>query len=774
MLKKGNIALILGVILILASCKQPEKPKEVVIFLPYGSMTQIYQSAQKAAMDEFSDSRKYHLTFYPVTENAEDLYNDRSYCPDASQRLGWQLQKVIDSLITPDLIILHGDRCAYAAAFLDSPVIKNTPLLSTGVVHPHYQNYLSHMHNMVVMESRPEIKKNVDFITELGFSNYIVTEMDSTFIDDHIREHITDEFRGLEDQYRTNLYLQDADRFESKIYRDSRPTLFPISMTDTLKNDRHPDMEGGFKLNWVFSTQMEGTTYFHLKDDAFSNRVMSLNVGLYISMTPEYFNLPLINSLNSCFGGYMTPYPSMWKQVHPIVDKLLTGTSPKQISWGTLEKDYWLDWRLAKNIHDYADEFPKGVNFVNLPWNHRSRALMHTVYTLAGLLVLFIIIYVVIIPAVLFRKSKKQLGRLVNEARMADESNTRVNKILTQLNSYIWYMNSDFNFEFSKSFYWDFNIPMDKAIPFENLKKRIHEPGRGKLHELLFNEGNKEEEELEILVDIPGSEQPRVVRLHAINLSDNVEDKGSSRLLKAGFFYFNDEFYRLNNELNQAYRRSEELKEKESFLTTMNDEFRKPVEIISFYSHLLAEQYNTLNEEQKDDYLTKVLDANTQIIDLLNETMSGVAHSNDSSEIRLSKLKVASLIEEVFARFTAIENRNYRIDLYPGPSDSTIESFRPELLLVINTLISNTVNQDITSKNTAKRIIEIGWTESSDEEVIIFVGNVVNDIHHFNEIIGKIGGRIEVMEFPGEPVRIELSFRSLRSIGGGAKKRIRR
>ena len=78
MLKKGNIVLAFALILLLASCnRQPEKPKEVVIFLPYSSMTQIYKSAHKAALEEFSDKGKYHLSVLPLTEENEDEYYRR-------------------------------------------------------------------------------------------------------------------------------------------------------------------------------------------------------------------------------------------------------------------------------------------------------------------------------------------------------------------------------------------------------------------------------------------------------------------------------------------------------------------------------------------------------------------------------------------------------------------------------------------------------------------------------------------------------------------------
>lgn len=779
MLKKGNIVLAFALILLLASCnRQPEKPKEVVIFLPYSSMTQIYKSAHKAALEEFSDKEKYHLSVLPLTEENEDLFNDKSYCPDASQRLEWQLQKVLDSLITPDLIILHGDRSAYGAAFLDSPTIRNTPLLSTGVVYPRYNNILTQMPNMVVMESRPEVKKNIDFIADLGFSTHIITELDSTFIDDHIREEITQEFANLGDKYRTNLYLEQEDRFLSKEKRDSRPTLFPISISDTLKNNHHPDVPAPFSIKWVFNTQMESTTYLHLKDDIFSNTVMNFNVGLYLAMTPEYFNLPLINSLNSCLGGYMTPFPSMWKQVHPIVDQLLNGTPPKQIPWGTLQKDYWLDWRLAKNIHDFANEFPKGVNFVNLPWNHRSKALIYSVYILFALLGLSLLIYVIIIPAIMLSKDRKQLDRLLVEAQAAKESNNNVNSIMTQLNSYVWYMYPDQRFEFSDAFYWDFNISRDRRIDFESIAKIVHEPGRSKLREMLFSNDDKISDEMEILVDLPGYEKPRAIQMHAIRLSNKVADNEDVLQIKAGFFYFNDESYWLNNELRQAYRRSEELMEKESFLTTMNDEFRKPVEKISFYSHLIAEQYHTMTEKQKEDCLAKVLDSNSRIVDLLNEIMQGVEHDSESGKTRLTKLQVEDLMEEVYAKFSAVTDKRYEIHLWPGPKNSSIEAFRPELLLVINTLISNSLQFDSTtekekadSTDIEVKRIDMGWTESQDEEVIIFIDNINDDIYNFKDIIGSIGGHIEVFHFPGKPTRIELTFRRLHR--GGAKMEIR-
>ncbi|MGN0195005.1 MAG: hypothetical protein ACI4AE_00940 [Candidatus Cryptobacteroides sp.] len=741
----------LAVLFVLTGCHRSRQKKDIVILSQYEPHTQISQSIEESARREFSDTSRYNLHFYPVYAYVGSYWNKREYERDLKPLLAATLGRVKREVGRPDLIIMHGDFISHAAARLEDTLLAQTPLLCTGVVHPKWNNLLPRMRNAVVMEAVPEVKKNLDFISALGFSNQVVTVMDSTYIDDRIRECIMEQIGGDPEHYRPNLHLEQEDRFLQEDQRDPRTTLFPVSTMWPEKNDRHPDRQGAFKLEWVFYTKQYNTSFLHIKHDAYSTTAMSYNIGQYFTMMPEPFNLPLVNALNYCLGGYFTPFPSMWKQVHPIVDRLLDGEDPKSIPWGTLEKDYWLDWRFAKAIHPYASDFPRGVKFVNLPWRSRSRAMNALVYVFLFLLAAGFIVFAVITPSVMSSRQKRQRMQLIEKAGEAEKAQKQVEYILSQIQAYLWRMLPDGTFIFSPSFYKDFGIGEGVTVTCEDLLARVHEPGRDSLRQMLYGQEIEDNTELELMVKVPGSDSPRAILVHTISLTETIGYNEEKIHLKAGVFYFNDRVHKRNEELRKAYRRNEEITEKEHFLDSMNERIRKSVDSIIFFSNILSDRYGELSESQRAECGENVMEANGKLMTLLDDVMADTRESRSDTHLQITSLRVADLMEEVYISHSVSGSRKVRLEFVPGPEDCIIESNRPVIIQIMDNLISD-------AYSSCRGKVSIGWAENADQEVVIFINNAVADISASVRMVESIGGRIEVLAFPDSPVRVELTF----------------
>lgn len=734
----------------LSACNSKVEKKEIAIIAPYERSTQIWQDFVDSAKKEFADTARYDLHFYYVYTYVGHYWEKKEYERDLSAQLARTLNLLKKEIGTPDLIIIEGDVLSHSAARLDEPLLEDTPIICTDVICPEWKDLLPLMSNVVVMEAKPEVKKNLDFIQELGFSNYVVTVMDSTYVDDKIRDCILAQIGDDPEHYRPNLHLEQEDRIHNKTLRDSRVTLFPISTMWPEKNDRHPDTPGSFKYEWIFNTQQQETSFLHIKHDEYSTIAMSYNIGPFFTMTPEYFNMNLISALNYCIGGYFTPFPSMWEQIHPIADKILNGTEPKMIPWGTLKKDYWLDWRLVKQIHPYANQFPKGVKFVNLPWDERSKTLNTCLSVLLTLLIVFVIIYAIIIPSRLARKQKKQRALVLKKAQEADKAKTQVEFILSQTDSYVWRMLPDLSLKFSPSFYTDFGIPEGSSLDCEKILQFILEPGRSEFRKLLYQKDFEGESDMEVLLQSPSWEKARPILLHTISLSSVTDEKHKDYHLKAGLFYFNDESYQKNEELRKAYRRSEEIKEKEKFLASMDDKFLKPVDNIIFFSKLLSEHFGELNTEQKSDCEEKVMSNNDALMELLDKVM-GDTQQQRSSQIKLENLNLAELMEEIYISHSVSPNKKVRLEFHPGPDNCEILANRAVLSQIMNSLITEAFNN-------CKGKISIGWEENAELATVIYIDNAFNDIANCSQMIEPMGGKIEVYDYPGSDTRVELVF----------------
>lgn len=749
-MKSRTLTFLLTMLLCLLSCAGPKEPKDVLIVLPHSRMTQIYNSSVAAAQAEFADSTRYRLHFYVAAEEANVLFDDRNYFADAGPRIKRALNRVVQDKINPSLIIFYGDALSHNAALSDHELLQTTPVLCVGVVYPKYNDILAQKSNFVVMEAEPAIKENLDFIVEMGFPNYVVTELDSLYVDDRIRERILEQIGSDRTHYRPNLHLEDEDRFHTISRRDPRITMMPLSISQPEKNDHHPEIPGAFKFEWAFNTQQNQCSYLHIKDDVFSHCVLGYNVGPYFAMSPEYFNLPLVNAMNYCLGGYMTPFPSMWQQVHPIVDKLLDGVPPKQIPWGKLKKDYWLDWRLVQHMHEYADQFPSKVHFVNLPFSKRSRWAMIMPAVMLTLLVLIIIAYAVILPIVMGSKERKQRLQLLEKAKEAETVNAKVEYILSHIDAYIWHLYPDRSFKFSDSFYRVFHIDKNAPMNAEELLLQVREPGRSQFKKLLFDTSNTENSEVEIIVDMKSRQETHAIRVICINVYDG-DSAGHGGLHKIGYFYFNDESFKLNEELRAAYMRSEEIAEKETFLSTIDVDFRKPVDTIIFFSNMLAKHFNELSQAQKTEFGDKVMEANDNLIELLDEIMGDTRQSRSEQIIQLSELKVASLMEEMYVYLQVSLKPEARLELCPGSEESVIKTNRPMFFQVMNTLITNAFDS-------GTEHVVMGWHENTDNEVVIFIDDADTDISICEKMVNSMGAHISMLKFPGSPTRIDITY----------------
>lgn len=740
--------IVLFVFVLLGLCANAKKPgkKEIVFLTVYESKTQILQQYIESAQNEFADTSRYSLHFYAVYEYVGNYYSKNEYARDLSHLLKRVMGFIREDGYKPDLFVLNQDFLCQAAARSDDPLLKSTPILCIDLMHPEWSGLLKNTPNMTVVENEPAVKENIDFIASLGFPNYIVTVMDSTYIDDHLREHILSQIGSDTLHYRPNLHLEQIDRIQSPHKRDKHTTLFPISLMNPEKNNRHPDIPGGFDLEWIFYTRQQGTSFFHIKNDAYSNAAMHYNIGPYFAQTPEYFNLPLINPLNSCLGGYMTPFPQMMEQVHPIVDKILGGTKPSDIPWGKFEKDYWLDWRLARRYHKYASEFPKGINFVNLPFKERSPLCDRLVsYWVPGLVILLLLCGI-IVSTYFRRKQKLQHDLLLKKGQEADKFKAKVEYILSGLNSYIFKTLADKTIIFSKSFYEDFSFAQQSAS-LEDVLRFVLEPGRSRLRDILVAGPKKENEiDIEVLVGLPDNRKPHAILIHLVSYND-----ADGNSLFAGLFYFNDEAFKRNEELRQAYRLDEEVAEKESFLSQMTSKFRVPLDRIVGVSKLLVNHFHELSDEEKETCNEQIMSSNEELMAMLKEVFDNVRHESADNQI-VNCQSLSSLMEDCYTSFSASMTDMSRLSLEKGPEDCEIIIQRPAFFQMMTKILSAALKND-------DRNIVIGWRKHiSGKENIIFIDNALLNTDKLSEMIEAIGGRIyAVHNFNGSP-RIEISF----------------
>lgn len=755
MKKSGNLLLILMTILLLSSCAKVEQRKNIVFLVPNEFRSQKWESYVNSAKKEFSDTSKYNLFFFQVAREPLYYFKNPKYELDVSLQLRNALSKIRKTVNEPDLIVTYGDFIAHSAARSDDPMMKEVPMLCLGVMHPQWKDLLAGMYNVVVMESEPAVKENLDFIKAMGFPHYVVTVMDSTYLDDHIRAHMRRQMGNDTGHYRLNARLDKEDIIPYPDRRDPQITLFPVSTMWAEYPEHHSVQADSLDMSSVFSTRKHKTSYLHLKDDPYSNAVMNFNVGYFFAMTPEYFNLPLISAVNSCLGGYMTPFPSMFKQVHSTADKLLSGANPRSIPWGRLKKEYWLDWRLAKNIHPYASDFPRGTHFVNITWAERSRVNFWLLNAFIGILLISFLLYAIVIPAVMLVRQKRQRRMLVEKAMEAEKSEKRVRDILSDLDVYLWRVLPDMTLTFSDSFYKDFNFP-EGNLDIETVLSFIQEPGRSQIRNLLFEENFEGDKDVQGLLELPDNPVPRPILVHSISLNKDTSGVEGQKVLKAGILHFNDKAYYRNEELRQAYKCSEEFAEKESFLSSISSEFQAPMDKIGVYSQFLIQNFREISDEQKETAAQMVVEGNLHMVRLLDDVM-GVAKQGGKIERYICACKLSEMMEQVYINTSSAVPDNVKYKFKGGPDSLKIMVCRPDFIRLMGSLM-------FTVFLSAKDEVSIGWRynpDCKDLEAVIFIENGKVDLALYGPTVEKLGGKIQLLEKHDGTCSLEISFHEI-------------
>lgn len=754
------------------SCARTEKPKSRILVIhefPYRE--QPSKMVSEAFLKEFSDSTRYDFHLVTGADAAYVRVLDTTYYDDQFVFLNRTLSKI---RIKPQMIIILGDLLSQTACGMDHPWLNELPVLCLGVKYPEWRNdRLRGKKNFVVMVSDPEPKKNVDFIRDLGGPSWIVTGIDRTFIDEKVRSSIMEEMGSDTANYITNLDFEAYDRLVGTGERDLRKsTIIPINQENTSGQPSDSIYNAHFRIPGIFQIGNNHSTFLRLKDDVYIDKSFGYNLGPYFSNSARYFNLPVLSALNADIGGYFTTWDDMARQAHPLVDQLLDGTPPASIPWQKLNKDYWLDWRLARRIHPYASDFPSYVKFVNLPWSERNRINMgiHN-YGMPALLLLIILIAITV-PVLMMSRSSRIHAELVEEGHKAETDRKKVENLLAAIHAFHWEILAGNTVRFGDDFTRACGLDLAQ-YPLEMVLSYVVE-GRDELRAAIFNTARKKTT-VEVAVNLQSGVRHAFI-VYVNHLSDE-----SGKLVDNGFVVFNDESYETEQIRREAYRLAEETTVKESFIASMSHEIRTPLNAIVGFADLLAKQNNKLSPEDRAEYASHINSNMEHLLSLLEDVINYSDKSEHKLSLELSRYNVGALMENVYFTHSVIMPENLTLSLERGPAAAVMVN-RSAFLQIMSNLMSNAI------KFTSEGGICIGWEVKEDggnsfaslyvedtgcgispeNQELIFRKFFKTDIHTTGAGIGLalcrklaagMDARIELQSEPGKGSRFSLILR---------------
>lgn len=699
-------------ILLLSSCSLTSDKewtvgkKRILIFYQIERYTQPEQVFQEAMREVYGDTSRYELVFRECDLRPFQRYPLKEYFHSTVPSINRRLNEFKGQ---PDLIFIQSEDISHSAAMCEHPKLTRCPVVCTGVTFPGFNDSLIYKRkNFVVFEQKPEIKKNIDFIQQVNPQSWLIVPLDSTYIDDPLREQIIKELGDDTLHYATNLNFETVRRYVAPNHRDStRVTLIPLSFefpyTETCPDDERATLFGALhgKISFV--------NFLRIKEDCYSDQSLRYNLGLYFSLTPNYFNIHLNTALNSCVGGYFTPWPEMMHQTKGVVDELLLGRNPNTFGPQQFQPDYWLDWRLAKQIHPFAEDFPAGTRFVNMPWYEESRFayklkekwIPWTVSTIAFLLIA--------IPLGITIANYRQRQRLINRGKKSNEEERQIKAMMLSINAVHWELRSDNRIYMPESMSQLIGL-QHNIVPLEEMLQRIDMPERDELRKIMTS-SDRSNTQMEVGMLMADGNS------HSVIVYINFMGEDNQGVICNGLAVSNDQAHKAKLEREEAFRRAEEADVKESFLASMSHEIRTPVNAIVGFSEVLVKQHALLTKEERKTFEQYIKDSNDHLVQLLDNILQYSDEKGKEFAIKLTTKDVAAMMEDIYNIHTVIVPKHLKLIYKPGP-DAKMLANRASLLQVMSNIINNAI------KFTEQGSITIGWeieSRDSGNRVVLFV-----------------------------------------------------
>ena len=685
-----------------------DERKTIYVVFEVSHRDQEAKSIIKSFSEEFADTSRYNMIFFNGGASAYDRLSLHKHYVSQARFLGRRLNDKGICKTPPDLVILLDDLMAQAGVDLDHPYLRENPVLCLNVMYPEWKDSLASMKNFAVMQSRPEPKKNIDFIREMGGPSWVVTVIDSTFLDEKLRSSIMEQMGDDKEHYITNLQHETYDRLMLNWQRDDRSTIIPINLEHAKFDISDTLINANFHLPGILRIVNNNSTFLRLKDDVFIDRSLGSNLDAYYSGVPRYFNIDMLSALNANMGGYMAPWREVARQSHPLVDRLLAGEDPASIPWQTIEKDYWLDWRVAKRLRPYASDFPKKVKFVNLPWAKRSRKHEIVSKYWKPVSLILLVLLAIIIPSVLAYRNRRIHRSLIKQGETAELKKKQTEDILAAIHAYNWEILPE-NIVYLGDKFADAAGLSNNFIPLDEILSRTLEGGDKLRHAI--EDSSRESYEVEVVADLPST------GIHAFIVYVNhiLDEKLDAHCY--GFIVFNDDAYESERIRKESFRLEEETSVKESFLAAMSHEIRSPLNAIVGFSDLLIRQNRELSPEERANYAFYINDNTEQLLKLLDDVMNYSHRKDEHFELELTRKDIRKFMEEVYYTHKVIMPKHLELVFKPGP-DAFVKTNRSAILQIMSNLMNNAI------KFTEHGSITIGWEIVNAEkgrEAVLYV-----------------------------------------------------
>jgi len=610
----------------------------------------------------------------------------------------------------PDVLLINDDLAFHYIMEKEDTLLGIFPSVFAGVSVASY----SHQDYPLLTGWRDpvDLAANCNLFRNLGFLGNPMVELDYGGYQDDLREQL---YGSISD---TTVFINNSGfRFyyndPSSAVRNDKIVVSFVTMADPERNrpdNPDADAEDSYNEGMLISNLAESYTFegrqghIQVKYDLFSNSLIDLTREPQITAIREQFgsfsNLLGANEMESTLNEYERPKflcgyfasveTQIEDQVHSAI-RIMQGERPADIPVETHQKNYYMDWNAMiqmdppLNYNDYNELF----HIINVPFNVKYRALFVLVVSLGVILVAGMLS---LITSVRFRKRNSQREKAISVLKQ--ETQRRL--LVMEGSDSMFYKVKDGKIGFLHSSRSDTVI---HEWPIDDYRKDYIAPESYGSFDICVG-------------GVPAESEKTKVRIRAKLSDDNWHwwevtfRKNEKDDMIIGLAISIDKVVEFEHTLQESAIRAEEVISKENFIANITHDIRTPLNAISGFAQLLAEE---CSPEDKTLFASLIQDNTEQLLDLIDEAVRKPADSTDSMSFKVRLISTAKLLQDSYHtnRILCPSHLKFRFEPYEG-ADVNIMADPIRTSQVINNFLSNAF------KYTLQGSVTLGWMVTDD------------------------------------------------------------
>lgn len=548
------------------------------------------------------------------------------------------IYQYVDSMkVKPDIILTTDDPATYSILACKHSFVKTVPIVFTGVNFPNWE-LLKQYPNVTGIWDKVNYLANVEIIEKLMGYQRIRFYYDRTYIGRKILGELKDQLgnRDKELNYMIEKYLQHPDSLNflkaecGKYFGEGEELTTDLKSTQFYFQNLRDEVGGS--ILWYINGSFERSVSLLTRYDYTISRIGSMATIPTFSAVSKEFGYG-----QGILGGYFMTQEEIVEEACDYLAQILKGRTISSLPMKEGKKEAVLDWKEMERWGIEKSAVEKDFQIVNMPFYVEYRAGLIISCILLGVLIVFVICYLLF----LFIRESNRKKQAQQNLRQEKEF---LSLVLEGGNIFAWsYDYIEEQFIFDKEFAVSVGM-VSENITLKELVQITHPDDVETAINQFINVVNQIEDKATVCARVNFSGNNYVWYEFRIL---GLPKRDSSKVAAIGAVLNIQNIKEHEEELIIARDLAAKTELKQSFLANMSHEIRTPLNAIVGFSNILVAE-DDIAEEEKRDFITAINTNCELLLKLINDILEISRIESGNMSFSFATCSVNKLVEDVY------------------------------------------------------------------------------------------------------------------------------